>query len=208
MPVPSGYPVVVPKRRADCEASPRLAHHLPRSSPVPTDHPTSPSQARLISSDDAPAVALTWRRHRPSHPLPTRTTPPPLPHPGASRPTLNQHHPRKKEPSATSTAVRASPVRFACQSKYRGQHAPRYHLGADSTARFECLCIQWRRRTMDAGIPPLLTSFEACFGNWHGRDMQSLCCFSRIQARCERREQGGQVQEQRQRYRYRQESYR
>ena len=181
MPVPSGCPVVVPKRRADCEASPRLAHHLPRSSPVPTDHPTSPSQARLISSDDAPAVALTWRRHRPSHPLPTRTTPPPLPHPGASRPTPNQHHPRKKEPSATSTAVRASPVRFACQSKYRGQHAPRYHLGADSTARFECLCIQWRRRTMDVGIPPLLTSFEACFGNWHGRDLQSLCCLSRIE---------------------------
>ena len=34
---------------------------------------------------------------------------------------------------------------------------------------------QWRRRAMDVGIPPLLTSFEACFGNWHGRDLQSLC---------------------------------
>ena len=131
-------------------------------------------------ADPGPAL-LPQSAMKLSAPTPTRTTPPPLPHPGASRPTPNQHHPRKKEPSATSTAVRASPVRFACQSKYRGQHAPRYHLGADSTARFECLCIQWRRRTMDAGIPPLLTSFEACFGNWHGRDLQSLCCLSRIE---------------------------
>ena len=185
MPVPSGYPAVVLERRADCEASPWLVHYLSRSSPVPADHPTSstnrgsvvrtrstttPSSSRSSHGDD------TDPRHHT-----TRTSPPHPPLPGASRPIPSQHHPRKKEPSATSTAVRASPVRFACQSKYRGQHAPRYHLGADSTARFECLCIQWRRRTMDVGIPPLLTSFEACFGNWHGRDLQSLCCLSRIE---------------------------
>ena len=164
MPVPSGYPVVVPKRRADCEASPWLAHYLPRPSPSsPTTPPSEPDRVtvarpRCSTDNPVPALLVPAQAKLLSEPTPTRTTPPPLPHPGASRPTPNQHHPRKKEPSATSTAVRASPVRFACQSKYRGQHAPRYHLGADSTARFECLCIQWRQRTMDAGIPPLLTS--------------------------------------------------
>ena len=160
------------------------------SGPPPSSPTTPPSEPdrvtvarpRCSTDNPVPALLVPAQAKLLSEPTPTRTSPPPLPHPGASRPTLNQHHPRKKEPSATSTAVRASPVRFACQSKYRGQHAPRYHLGADSTARFECLCIQWRRRTMDVGIPPLLTSFEACFGNWHGRDLQSLCCFSRIQA--------------------------
>ena len=184
---PSTTPSSFSSDARDCEADPRSAHHLLRSSsPSPTT-PPSHTNPRFSSSDvlqhraDPGPALFPQSAMKLSAPTPTRTTPPPLPHPGASRPTPNQHHPRKKEPSATSTAVRASPVRFACQSKYRGQHAPRYHLGADSTARFECLCIQWRRRTMDVGIPPLLTSFEACFGNWHGRDLQSLCCLSRIE---------------------------
>ena len=32
------------------------------------------------------------------------------------------------------------------------------------------------------GISPLRTSFRACFGAWHSRDMQSLCCLSRFDA--------------------------
>ena len=142
-----------------------------RGSVARTRSATTPSSSRFQHGDD------TDPRHHT-----TRTSPPHPPLPGASRPIPSQHHPRKKEPSATSNAVRAFPVRFAYQSKYRGQHTPGYQQGVDSKARFECLCIQWRRRTMDSGIPPLQISFEACFGNWHGRDMQSLCCFSRIQA--------------------------
>ena len=167
MPVPSGCPVVVPKRRADCEASPRLAHHLPRSSPVPTDHPTSPSQARLISSDDAPAVALTWRRHRPSHPLPTRTSPLPLPLPGASRPTLHQHHLRKIEPSATSTAVRASPVQLAYQGQ-RGDttHLDPFHVLMPCKSSCAVYCIQWNTSKKAVGIPPRLISFVPALCDW------------------------------------------
>ena len=115
----------------------------------------------------APAVALTWRRHRPSHPLPTRTSPLPLPLPGASRPTPHQHHLRKIEPSATSTAVRASPVQLAYQGQ-RGDttHLDPFHVLMPCKSSCAVYCIQWNTSKKAVGIPPRLISFVPALCDW------------------------------------------
>ena len=165
MPVPSGYPVVVPKRRADCEASPRLAHHLPRPSPVPTDHPTSPSQARLISSDDAPAVALTWRRHRPSHPLPTRTTTQSTP----ERESLiaGQHTARQRSSLQVALQLGLSLLGLFIRTS-TGPFRTRIPPSVLTQGKFLCAvyCIQWSSRRKAVGIPPRLISVTPASCDW------------------------------------------
>ena len=173
MPVPSGYPVVVPKRRADCEASPWLAHYLPRPSPSsPTTPPSEPDRVtvarpRCSTDNPVPALLVPAQAKLLSEPTPTRTSPPPLPHPGASRPTPHQHHLRKIEPSATSTAVRASPVQLA----YQGQpgdttHLDPFHVLMPCKSSCAVYCIQWNTSKKAVGIPPRLISFVPALCDW------------------------------------------
>ena len=161
--VPSSFPSGARTAR-QVPGLPITYHGPPPSLPIT---PPAHTQARLISSDDAPAVALTWRRHRPSHPLPTRTSPLPLPLPGASRPTLHQHHLRKIEPSATSTAVRASPVQLAYQGQ-RGDttHLDPFHVLMPCKSSCAVYCIQWNTSKKAVGIPPRLISFVPALCDW------------------------------------------
>ena len=170
---PSTTPSSFSSDARDCEADPRSAHHLLRSSsPSPTT-PPSHTNPRFSSSDvlqhraDPGPALLPQSAMKLSAPTPTRTTPPPLPHPGASRPTPNQHHPRKKEPSATSTAVRAFPVQLAYQGQ-RGDttHLDPFHVLMPCKSSCAVYCIQWNTSKKAVGIPPRLISFVPALCDW------------------------------------------
>ena len=126
-----------------------------------------PAKGEKPGANPVPALLVPAQAKLLSEPTPTRTSPPPLPHPGASRPTPHQHHLRKIEPSATSTAVRASPVQLA----YQGQpgdttHLDPLHVLMPCKSSCAVYCIQWNTSKKAVGIPPRLISFVPALCNW------------------------------------------
>ena len=145
------------------------------SGPPPSSLTTPPSEPdrvtvarpRCSTDNPVPALLVPAQAKLLSEPTPTRTSPPPLPHPGASRPTPHQHHLRKIEPSATSTAVRASPVQLAYQGQ-RGDttHLDPFHVLMPCKSSCAVYCIQWNTSKKAVGIPPRLISFVPALCDW------------------------------------------
>ena len=140
-----------------------------RTSPLQITPPAHPKQARLISSDDAPAVALTWRRHRPSHPLPTRTTTQSTP----ERESLiaGQHTARQRSSLQVALQLGLSLLGLFIRTS-KGPLRTRIPPNVLTQGMFLCAvhCIQWSTRRKAVGIPPRLTSVvpASCDWRWLG----------------------------------------
>ena len=145
------------------------------SGPPPSSLITPPSdsnrgtvaQPRCSTDNPVPALLVPAQAKSFSEPTPTRTSPLSLPLLGASRPTPHQHHLRKIEPSATSTAVRASPVQLAYQGQ-RGDstHLDPFHVLMSFESPCAVYCIQWNTSKKAVGFGPRLISFVPALRDW------------------------------------------